>query len=145
MRIEENKPDNWFDAVRQQNQDQKRTVERMPPEEESVPDEFQFDSKLIFISNLTDIPPTIDSRLSFAIQLNYNKEQALQMIESKLGELVPEYPDLTIDDKMEILNFMKKHKEVPERISFRTFLHLAVIWKSGDPNRDQWALLQLRQ
>jgi hypothetical protein len=138
----EGKPRDWIDAMRRI--DQERRGE-LPPEEDedTIPDEFMFESKIIFISNLEEIPDAIGDR-TLAIQLNYDKEQALQLIEQKLEQLVPEYPDLTIDDKKEILKFMRKYKHHAKALSFRTFVHLAAIYKSNDPNREKWMLLQMK-
>jgi hypothetical protein len=141
-RLEEDIPDEWFQALRQHDKEKQRVYETPPADPESIPDEFRFESKIIFISNLTEIPEAIGDR-TLSIQLNYDKEQALKLIEQKLDQLVPEYPDLTIEDKREIVAFMRKHKKSAERISFRTFIHIAAIWKSNDPNKEKWALLQL--
>lgn len=137
---ETKKPDNWYDAM-------KMKSEPLPSlsieEDGSIPDEFLFESKLIFISNLDEIPSAIGDRV-LSIQLNYSKEQALELINQKLEHLVPEYPDLTLDDKKEILSFIRKHKNKTARISLRTFIHIASIWKSNHPNREAWALVQLK-
>jgi len=139
----EDTPNEWFTQLRQDTIERKKAIELPPPESESIPDEFRFESKIIFISNLTEIPESIGDR-TLAIQLNYDKDQALKLIEQKLEYLVPEYPDLTIEDKRNILFFMRKHKSKAEKINFRVFIHLASIYKSDDPDKEKWMFLQLK-
>jgi hypothetical protein len=130
----------WFDAVPNTKEPE---VPEEPEDETQVPDEFMFESKMIFISNQMDIPPAIGDRC-LAIQLNYTKEEALAMIEEKLTLLCPEYPDLSLDDKKEVLKFMRQHKAQATSISYRSFIHIAVLFMSHDPHWMQWALIQLR-
>jgi hypothetical protein len=140
----------WFDATSDinknytnKNADNKKSEISNEDDPDSVPDEFLFESKMIFISNKTDIPETIGDRC-LAIQLNYTKDQALKIIETKLDSLCPEYPDLSLEDKKLILKFMKQHKAQATTISFRTFIHIAVLFMSHDPHWMQWALIQLK-
>ena len=111
-------------------------------DEEEMPEEFLFESKMIFLSNLKDIPPAVGDRC-ISIGLHYTKDQALDLIEHKLDSLCPEYPDLTLAMKKKIVNFMRKHQSAAKRFSFRSFLHIATIYMSGDPNWEQWALIQM--
>jgi hypothetical protein len=131
---------------KRQDAERKKTqmAEPRPQEDESiVPDDFLFESKIIFISNLEEIPKALGDRV-LAIQLNYNKEQALNLIDEKLQTLVPEYPELTIEHKREILAFLRKYKNSAKHISLRTFVHIASIWASNDPEKEKWALVQLQ-
>ena len=112
-------------------------------DEEEMPEEFLFESKIIFLSNLKDIPTAVGDRC-LSIGLHYTKDQALDLIESKLDSLCPEYPQLTLDMKKKIVNFMRKYQGQTKRFSFRSFLHIATIYMSGDPNWEQWALIQLK-
>ena len=108
-----------------------------------MPEEFLFESKMIFLSNLKDIPPAVGDRC-ISIGLHYTKDQALDLIEHKLDSLCPEYPELTLPMKKKIVNFMRKHQSQAKRFSFRSFLHIATIYMSGDPNWEQWALIQMK-
>lgn len=129
-----------------QDAERKRTqmTEPRPQEDESiVPDDFLFESKVVFISNLEEIPKALGDRV-LAIQLNYDKDQALNLIDEKLQTLVPEYPELTIEHKREILAFLRKYKGTAKHISLRTFVHVASIWASNDPEKEKWALVQLQ-
>lgn len=108
-----------------------------------MPDEFLFESKMIFLSNLKDIPPAVGDRC-ITIGLHYTKDQALDLIEHKLDSLCPEYPELSLAMKKKIVNFMRKHQSQAKRFSFRSFLHIATIYMSGDPNWEQWALIQMK-
>lgn len=110
---------------------------------DEMPEEFLFESKLIFLSNLKDIPPAVGDRC-ISIGLHYTKDQALDLIEHKLDSLCPEYPELSLAKKKKIVAFMRKYKGQTARFSFRSFLHIATIYMSGDPNWEQWALIQMK-
>ena len=114
----------------------------MTPEDKAIPDEFILDSKVVFISNLPEIPESLDEDI-FAIQLNYTKSQASVLLDARLEELLPEYPDLTLNDKKEIFATIKRYKKISE-ITLKDFIHAAVIWKSSEPNKDVWIQAQLR-
>ena len=116
--------------------------ENLDTDDGEMPEEFLFESKMIFLSNLKEIPPAVGDRC-ISIGLHYTKDQALDLIETKLDSLCPEYPELSLDMKKKIVNFMRKHKGAAKRFSFRSFLHIATIYMSGDPNWEQWALIQM--
>jgi hypothetical protein len=107
-----------------------------------MPDEFKFESRMIFLSNLKEIPPAVGDRC-LSIGLHYTKDQALSLIESKLENLCPEYPELEIETKKKIVDFMRRHQKQTKRFSFRSFIHIATIYMSGDPNWEKWALIQM--
>ncbi len=117
--------------------------ESLDTDDGEMPEEFLFESKMIFLSNLKDIPPAVGDRC-ISIGLHYTKDQALDLIEHKLDSLCPEYPELTLAMKKKIVNFMRKHQGQAKRFSFRSFLHIATIYMSGDPNWEQWALIQMK-
>lgn len=108
-----------------------------------IPDTFLFESKMIFISNLEKVPQAVGDR-SMTIQLTYTKEQALQLIESKLAHLCPEYPELNMKAKKEIIAAMREFAGVVPRFSFRMFEKCAVLYMSGSPEWKQWARIQLK-
>lgn len=109
-----------------------------------IPEEFLFESKMIFISNLKDIPQAIGDRV-LAVALNYTKDQALDLVQSKMEHLCPEYPELTLKDKQEIIDFMRTNKGHAPRITFRMFIAIAVLKMSGSPQWKQWAYLQMKE
>lgn len=113
------------------------------PDDGTIPEVFLFESRLIFISNLLEIPDAVGDRC-IAISLIYNKTQALDLIESKLEHLMPEYPELDLTTKKKIIAFLRKYKKMAKRITFRLFTKTATIYMSGDPDWEKWALLQLR-
>lgn len=112
-------------------------------DEDTIPEDFLFESRMIFVSNLAKVPPAVGDRC-LTIQLTYTKEQALQLIESKLEGLCPQYPELKLKDKKEIIKVMKKYQKVTPRFSFRMFEKCAVLFMSGDPDWEKWCMIQLR-
>lgn len=117
-------------------------VDKKETEERGIPDEFLMNSRVVFISSFTEIPEDLKDNI-LAVQLNYTTAQAHNMMDNRLEELLPEYPELTIEDKKDIVAFLKKHKRLSD-ITLRDFLHVAAIWMSEDPNREAWALEQIR-
>ena len=111
-------------------------------ENKAIPTEFLINSKVIFISNFTEIPEDLDENV-LSVQLNYTPAQAYAMMDHRLEELFPEYPEITLDDKKEIVAFLKKNKKLSE-ITLKEFLHATLIWKSNDSNREKWVLEQLK-
>lgn len=108
-----------------------------------IPETFLFESKIIFISNLDKVPQAVGDRC-MTIQLNFTKDQALRLIESKLEHLCPEYPELTMKAKKEIIATMREFSKVVSRFSFRMFEKCAVLYMSKNPEWKQWARIQLR-
>ena len=115
----------------------------MTPEDKAIPDEFILDSKVVFISDYPEIPEDILDEDIFSVQLNYTKSQAAILLDARLEELLPEYPDLTLAEKKEILSTIKRYKKSAD-ITLKDFIHVAVIWKSGEPNKESWIQSQLR-
>ena len=113
-------------------------------QKEGIPEEFLFESKMIFISNLKTIPQAIGDRC-LSIALNYTKDQALDLIQSKMEHLCPEYPELTMKDKQEVIDFMREHKHIAPRFSFRMFITIASLKMSGSSTWKQWAYLQMKE
>lgn len=111
--------------------------------DDEMPEEFLFESKMIFLSNMLQIPPAVGDRC-ITIGLHYTKDQALDLIEHKLEHLCPEYPELTLAMKKKIVNFMRKHQRHAVRFSFRSFLHIAALYMSGNPDWEKWALIQMK-
>lgn len=112
-------------------------------EDGEIPESFLFESKIIFLSNLTEIPGAVGDRC-LSIGLHYTKNQALDLIESKLDGLCPEYPELDLETKKKIVAFMRKYQGQTKRISFRSFIHIATIYMSGSPDWEKWALIQMK-
>jgi hypothetical protein len=105
-----------------------------------IPDEFIVNSKIVFISNFEEIPEEIGEDV-LAIQLNYDKEKSIALIETQLDQYLPEYPELTVEDKKEVIDFMRRNQS-KAKMTFQTFLHICTIKKSGSPNWEKWATQQ---
>jgi len=117
-------------------------AQQSPENPESIPEEFLFDSKVIVLSEETEIPEYLPEDV-LAFQINYNKDQAIQLIDQNLQTLGTEFPELTLEDKRDILSFIRKNRH-GGTISLKTFLHIALIWKTRDPGKESWMLNQFR-
>ena len=110
---------------------------------ESIPEEFLFTSKLIVLSQETEIPAYIPQDI-LSFQLNYGRKQAVEQIDQSLEGIGTEYPELTLEDKREVLSFIRKHKSATTEVSLKTFLHIALLYKTRDPSKEVWMLSQLQ-
>jgi hypothetical protein len=111
------------------------------PKSESIPDEFLMNSKVIFLSSYPELPKDLDEKI-LGIQLNYTPEQASAMLDNRLDEMLPEFPELSLEAKKDIITFIKRYKKRSE-ITFLDFLHVAVIWESDSSTKEAWALQQI--
>ena len=108
-----------------------------------IPEEFLFTSKVIVLSQETELPTYIhETVLSF--QINYDKDQALEFVNQNLEAIGTEYPELTLEDKTEVLAFIRKNRRSSQPVDLKTFLHVALIYKTRDPSKEVWMLSQLQ-
>lgn len=105
-------------------------------EDGRLPDHFEFDGRIIFISNLhiNQFDAAVRSR-SFAIDLSLKAEDVLLRIESILEKIAPDAP---MPIKQKALEYMKKNMEKitkgSDTINMRTFLNTVKIMQSGSEN-----------
>lgn len=92
-------------------------TERM---DEELPNDFEFRGKLIFISNLQkeDVDQTIVSRC-LTIDVGMTTDEKIQ----RLNMILPEVrPELSLETKREVLNFIDALKDRCHDLNMRTFL-----------------------
>ncbi len=103
--------------------------------DDPVPDKFQFNSRIIFISNLMSVPQPLFDR-TYSVGLLLTKEQILDLIDSKLSELMRDQPQITLEDKKETLKFMRKYlHRAGKTPTFRGFQQLIALYKSDHPDK----------
>jgi len=103
--------------------------------EEGVPDSFQFTSRIIFISNLLQVPQPLLDRC-ILVGMIFTKEQVLDLIESLLDKIMAkEAPQVTLETKKEVLAFMRKYvHRITKPLTFRLFSQLCALFHSGHPD-----------
>lgn len=111
-------------------------------EEEGIPDNFEFKSKIIFLTSMVYIPEDLKD-IPYAIELNYNKEQALSLIEANLDKIMVDFPDLNLERKREILKFMRNNRNVSKYFDYNTFYNISIIYMSGLKTWMKWGVTQL--
>lgn len=87
-----------------------------------IPPEFEFTSKIIFISNLTEIDSALKSRLTgkyFA--LNFSLEEMYSLVKSRLHGILSHDPDITDEMRDEVFDFLKELIPVAADLDFRVF------------------------
>lgn len=112
--------------------------------DEAVPDQFQFTSRVIFISNLMNVPqPLMDRCISIGLLLT--KQQILDLIEDKIDFIMKkEAPNVTLDEKKEVLAFMRKYvHRIGKPLTFRLFMQLVAIQHSGHPDAKKMMYLTM--
>lgn len=102
-----------------------------------IPESFEFTSRVVFISNYTKIPQAVGDR-TWSIELNLTKEQIVQLIESRLANVLSDDPSITIEDKKFVLDFMRENTRVARKVSFRQFMFLTTLYKSMTDRIDTW-------
>lgn len=111
--------------------------------ETEVPDKFQFTSRIIFISNLTQAPQPLTDRC-ILIGLLLSKEQILSLIESKLENLMADTPQITMNLKKKVLVFMRTYvHRINKQLTFRLFQQLCAIFYSDHPKAKELAYLAM--
>jgi len=109
--------------------------------DEGAPDAFQFTSRVIFISNLTQVPQPLMDRC-ITIGLNLTKEQILALIEDKLEAILPELP---LELKKEVLAFMRKYvHRIGKSITFRLFQQICAIFSTNHPESRKMAYITMQ-
>jgi hypothetical protein len=103
-----------------------------PEDEGSVPSEFEFNSRVIFISNLTKVPDALADRC-VSIEMNFTKEQIIEYIKTKLNDVI-KGTNATIEDAVDAWNFINKYLHVAKKVSFRLFQYVLSMKTSGNPD-----------
>lgn len=111
-------------------------------EDEGIPDNFEFQSKVIFLTDLPTVPEDFRD-IPTCIELNYSKEQALSLIEANLEDIMVGFSEVTMPRKREILQFMRLNKGMAKSFNYSTFWHIAMVYMSGLKNWQRWATAQL--
>lgn len=116
-----------------------------------IPDDFEFKSKMIFVSNLMDFPAALKSR-SIAIKIDMSVEQTMDLIKTNLDKVMSEFDEITIEMKQDVFNFISEIAGSLESMDFRQFQfalipYMAIVEDGGNPRTDtswqDWAIIQL--
>lgn len=108
-----------------------------------IPDKFVFESRIIFISNLTAVPqPLLDRCIT--IGMNLTNKEITDLIEDRLESLASDLPNVTMDDKVAVLKFMRKYVGRNTKVyTFRLFAQLCALYTSDNPNKEKMMYITL--
>ncbi len=96
-----------------------------------VPDDFQFTSRVIFLSNKLHVPQPLLDRCVL-VGLILDKREILILVEKLLNDLAPNIP---MEAKRATLSFLRKYSHrVQVQLTFRMFATAAAIMASDIPN-----------
>ena len=111
-----------------------RVAENYSKDNETLKD-FYFRSKIIFISNLLEIPSAIDDRC-YSIDMVFTYEQIMEMVKN-----VMEFIDIegvSLDIRMDVYEFLKRSKYaieyklgIPVQMTFRKFRNACLAWEGA--------------
>lgn len=108
-----------------------------------VPDKFTFESRIIFISNLTAVPQPLMDRC-ITIGMNLTNKEITDLIENRLEGLAGDLPGITMDDKVAVLKFMRKYVGRNTKVyTFRLFAQLCALYMSDNPNKEKMMYITL--
>jgi hypothetical protein len=89
---------------------------------DKLPENFEFTSSIIFISNKCRLDPAIQSRCKI-MGFNTSKIQVLEYIKSKFGTFMSNIP---LGVRMEVYNFFASNLASFPRIDFRLFYNVSI-------------------
>lgn len=109
----------------------------------AVPEEFALYSKVIVVSNEEDKPDYLEDTLS--IRLDMGKDESIKELHSKLDSILNEYPEITLEDKLNVLSIYESNKKESGKITIEQFLKMCIIHKADLPNAEKWMLAQIKR
>lgn len=87
-----------------------------------VSESFDFESKLIFLSNKVQMDSAIKSRLSGVMhEINFNKEEMLELIKENLYNLYSDIPTITDKMREEVYDFVEAIMPGVNDLDYRAF------------------------
>jgi hypothetical protein len=87
-----------------------------------IDESFDFDSKIIFISNKVEIDAAIKSRLSGVMhEINFTKEEMLELIKENLYGLYSDIPTVTDEMRSDVYDFVEAIMPGVSDIDYRAF------------------------
>lgn len=107
------------------------------------PEDFQFDSWLVFITNYPELPQPIRDRVT-KIEFIFSNEQISDIIERAVAACEPH--DVPLEKKVFTLNWLREHlRAFNATLSFRFFARMASLYHTAPPaSWEEWALIELK-
>jgi len=128
--------------------------EAKPDEDGETIRDFYFRSRIIFVSNMLEVPPAVDDRC-YSIDMVFDYDQITELIEKAMDNI--DIPNVSHELKEEVIQFLRRNRWAIERklgrqvvLTFRKFRNACVAWETatrhGLPKKraKQWAMRQLR-
>ncbi|MCA1800082.1 MAG: hypothetical protein LC650_02165 [Actinobacteria bacterium] len=133
--------------------DTKALKEKRDKDGESIRD-FYFRSRMIFISNLMEVPAAVDDRC-YSVDMVFTYEQILELIQNAMQHIDIQGVDMEL--RMEVLNFLRRSRFAIERklgrevqLTFRKFRNACISWQAASEEglpikrSKSWAMRQLK-
>lgn len=87
-----------------------------------IEEDFEFTSKVIFISNMMEFDSAVVSRMAgYDYFLNFTLEEVMYLIKNALGNLYADNPDVTDTMRTEVYEFVSKATPIADDVDFRVF------------------------
>lgn len=115
---------------------------------QDTPDEFNYNSSTVFITNYKKVPQPVEDRC-WILQMEFNNEQILDLIRDSLIDCLPEAEesilleayeavdrDITLKKAHEFLSGLSQKNMIPRKLSFRVFNRVVAIMSLGFKDDD---------
>lgn len=115
---------------------------------QDTPDEFNYNSSTVFITNYKKVPQPVEDRC-WILQMEFNNEQILDLIRDSLIDCLPEAEesilleayeavdrDITLKKAHEFLSGLSQNNMIPRKLSFRVFNRVVAIMSLGFKDDD---------
>ncbi len=98
-----------------------------------IDEDFDFESKIIFISNLTKMNPALESRLrGVSHAINFTKKEMLELIKNSLYNMYAEIPEITNDMRDVVFEFATQAIDAFNDMDYRSFNYLLTFKLAAD-------------
>ena len=104
------------------------------PKTKKIPEQFEFTSGVIYISNNPKIDPAIKSR-TLTLELDLNPEEKMSLIYDSLKEIAPAIPQAI---KEEVFEFMLETLKNLKLVDFRKFKQAIALYTLYKGKSDKW-------
>ena len=115
---------------------------------EKRPEEILLKSRFIIISNLPKekIPEPVYSRAS-PIEIKASPSEMIDYLEQNLNQIMKGVPQVTLEYKKEVLDFLRQYTSSIKHIDFRIFNQILIyrVTQPENPLWKKWAMMLLRK
>jgi len=106
----------------------------------TAPEEFNFDSRMIFLVNSLETNPELEAMITrcLYVELNFSYEQTVKI----MYEIAKQpYKELSQEERIKIMDFIKERSNEATELNFRTLIKAFDIFRYCKDNKQEWTEL----